>query len=212
MKRALWIFLALAGCGSVERPLGDLWKERFVLAEGGDYVLPRDSRAVLFFFIRPDCPIANAYGPEIRRLVQEYEPRGIRSVIVYAEAGIEPWKAVCHSFELDAGCRAILDPKLVLVGRLGATVTPEAAAVSSAGELLYRGRIDDRYADAGRSRRQATRHDLRDALECVLADRPIQCPKTESAGCPIDFPARPECKGPSAARDELRPWVEARGK
>jgi hypothetical protein len=225
MKKAIWIFVALAGCASGERPLGNLWKDKFILGGGGEYVLPRDARAVLFFFIRPDCPITNAYGPEIRRLVREYQPRGIASVMVYAEAEIEPWKAVCHSFEFDAGCPAILDPKLVLAGRLGVTVTPEAAAVSSSGELLYRGRIDDRYAEAGRSRRQATRHDLRDALECVLADRSIPCPKTESVGSPIVFPRETVQNWRSpAARDEVRipvpregslaasPPVEASGK
>jgi hypothetical protein len=193
---------ALLGCGQDEPALGSLWKEKFALAQGGEYLLPTSPKAILFFLIRPDCPISNAYHPEIKRLAKEYEARGIASVVVYAEAGLEPWKAECHSFEFDAGCPAILDPKLVLARGLGATVTPEAAVVSQAGELLYRGRIDDQYLEVGRRRPEAVRHDLRDALEAALTGRPAPCPRTQSVGCPIQYPVPAgKSEGPTFAKD-----------
>lgn len=201
MKRALWL-LALLGCGPNDPALGSLWKEKFVLAQGGEYSLPAGPKVILFFFIRPDCPVANAYAPEMKRLAKEYEPRGISSVVVYAEAGLEPWKAECHSFEFDAGCPAILDPNLALARRLGATVTPEAAIVSQGGGLCYLGRIDDQYPELGKKRPQAARHELRDALEAALEGRPAPCPRTESVGCPIEFPRAPEeGVGPTFAKD-----------
>jgi hypothetical protein len=184
--RALWI-LAILGCRSGEASSGLPWKQPFALAQGGEYTLPVDSRAILLFFIRPDCPFSNSYLSELKRLVGEYRPRGISPVLVYAEADLEPWKAECHTFEFDVGCEAILDPKLVLARAVGATVTPEAALVSADGEILYRGRIDDRYDDLGKRRPQATRRDLQDALEAVLEGRPIPGRTTRSIGCPILF-------------------------
>jgi hypothetical protein len=204
MMKALLLLggMAVLGCGSDDPGLGSLWTLKFALARGGEYSLPTSPTAILFFFIRPDCPIANAYHPEIKRLAREYEPRGIASVVVYAEADLEPWKAECHVFEFDAGCPAILDPHLSLARKLGATVTPEAAVVSREGALLYRGRIDDQYAEVGKRRPEATRHDLRDALEAVLAGRPAPCPRTEGVGCSIDFPSVPgKPEGPTFARD-----------
>ncbi|HLY11128.1 MAG TPA: alkyl hydroperoxide reductase [Planctomycetota bacterium] len=202
MKSAVLLGVALLGCGQEDPASGAPWKEKFELAQGGECSLPKGPRATLFFLIRPDCPISNAYHPEIKRLAKEYEPRGIASVVVYAEAGMESWKAECHSFEFDAGCPAILDPQLVLARWLGATVTPEAALVSPAGELLYRGRIDDRYPELGKQRPGDVRHDLRDALEAALAGRPAPCPRTESVGCQIEFPSMPgKEEGPTFAKD-----------
>jgi hypothetical protein len=66
-------------------------------------------------------------------------------------------------------------------------VTPEVAVYSSAGRI-YRGRIDDLYVDAGRTRRAATRHDLRLAVDAALGGRPIAPSETEAVGCYIQRP------------------------
>jgi hypothetical protein len=50
---------------------------------------------------------------------------------------------------------------------------------------LYRGRIDNRVADFGSTRPEATVHDLKDALDAVLAGRPVAVPFTKSVGCAI---------------------------
>jgi hypothetical protein len=204
MKRALMLVGvgAFLGCGPDAPALRPLWREKFILAHGGECLLPRGPQATLFFFIRPDCPIAAAYRPEIKRLVKEYQPRGIASVVVYLEAGLDPGKVEGGSFEFDVGCTAILDPRLELARKLGATVTPEAAVVSWAGELLYRGRIDDQYPEVGKRRAQAARQDLRDALEAALAGRPVLSPRTQCVGCPIEFASDSgNPGGPTFAKD-----------
>jgi len=53
------------------------------------------------------------------------------------------------------------------------------------GEILYRGRIDNRYAALGTKRLVATEHDLRDALDDITADRPVKLKKTTAVGCSI---------------------------
>ena len=50
------------------------------------------------------------------------------------------------------GCPVLLDRKHELVKACGATVTPETAVLSPQGKLLYRGRIDDRFARWGQMR------------------------------------------------------------
>ena len=49
--------------------------------------------------------------------------------------------------------------------------------------MKYRGRIDNQYAALGKPRRVVTVHDLRDALDAVLAGRPVANPETEAFGC-----------------------------
>lgn len=72
-----------------------------------------------------------------------------------------------------------------IVNALGASVTPEAVALSSGGEALYRGRIDDRYAGYGKRRVEPMQRDLRNAIDDILADRPFRVPKTKPIGCII---------------------------
>jgi hypothetical protein len=50
----------------------------------------------------------------------------------------------------------------------------------------YRGRIDDLYAALGRPRRQVTHPDLRDALDDLVAGKPVRTPRTEATGCYIE--------------------------
>ena len=83
----------------------------------------------------------------------------------------------------------LLDPKLSLARGAGATVMPEAAVLSPSGHVLYLGRIDDRVVDFGKARLQARQHDLREALDAVLAGKPVAHSRTRAVGCAIPFGA-----------------------
>lgn len=141
------------------------------------------ARARVLFFIAHDCPIANGYAPEIQRIAAHYGPRGVRCVLVFAEAGLSP--AAAHGYAAAYGYHlpSRLDPRLTLAHRLGVTVTPEAVVLASDGRRLYRGRIDDKYVSLGQPRFHIVRHDLRDALDAVVQGRPVPAPETRAIGC-----------------------------
>jgi len=143
----------------------------------------------LLFFVATDCPISNRYAPEIARICADYRGRGVRCFLVYPETGLDSATVSSHTrdYGLSAAGPAIIDTGHVLVRAVGPRVTPEAALYSSAGRV-YRGRIDDLYVDAGRSRRQATQHDLRLRIEAALAGRSIVAAETEAVGCFIANP------------------------
>jgi hypothetical protein len=87
-----------------------------------------------------------------------------------------------------AGIPAILDTRQTVIDAAGATVTPQAVVISRDGKVRYSGRIDNFYAGLGKPRRQATTHDLRTALDEMLAGKPVTTPKTEPVGCFIPHP------------------------
>ena len=60
----------------------------------------------------------------------------------------------------------------------------EAFVLDPAGTIRYRGRIDDQYG-VGVQRPRATRNDLADALEELLAGKPVSRPVTAAPGCLI---------------------------
>ena len=149
-------------------------------------------KATLLFFLVHDCPVANGYAPEINRIVADYAARKIRCFIVYVESDLTAEQARAHVKDYGFKCGALLDPGHRLVKATGATVSPEAAVLSPAGELLYRGRIDDRVVDLGKQRVQASRRDLRLALDALLAGKPVPVRLTRAVGCniPDDAPAK----------------------
>jgi hypothetical protein len=142
-------------------------------------------QAVVLLFVLDDCPIANSYAPEIRRLDEEFSARGVSLFVVHAERRLTAEAAARHAEEYGLDCPVLLDPDHRLVRMAQATRTPEAAVFSPQGKLLYRGRIDDAYAAYGKRRPQPTSRDLVAAVHAVLAGRPVPVPRTDVIGCPI---------------------------
>lgn len=142
--------------------------------------------AGVLFFITNDCPIANSYAPEIQRICADYANKGVSCTLVYADLQLD--SATIRKHREDFGYAAIpyvQDARHKLSAATGATITPEAVVVDPHGKVLYRGRIDNFYAGLGKPRRQVTEHDLRNALDEVLAGKPVTHPQTQAVGCYI---------------------------
>lgn len=143
---------------------------------------PSVGKPEVLFFVTPDCPIANSFAPEIQRIVAEYAPRGVDFSLVYTDGSAEQVRR--HSVEYGYESPVRLDADRVLSRRHGITVTPEALLLVG-GTRVYRGRIDDRYLAPGQYRLKPTTRELRDAIEAVLAGRPVAVAETKAAGCPL---------------------------
>ena len=144
-----------------------------------------DASATVFVFTRTDCPISNRYAPEIRRLHERFEPRNVVFYLVYPDPRESADVIRKHLKEYGYKCRALRDPQHALVKLTGATITPEAAIFAGPAELIYRGRIDDRYVALGQARATATTKDVEVALEAALNGRPVPNPTTQAVGCII---------------------------
>lgn len=145
-----------------------------------------DAKATVLIFTSTTCPVANAFAPEIQRIENEFKPQGIPLVLVQTETDITPEAARTHAAEYGLTCPVLTDPGRTLAKAAGATMTPEAAILSAAGELLYRGRIDDRFPAVGQRRSEPRHTDLRDALVAILAGQPVPVARTEAVGCFIE--------------------------
>jgi hypothetical protein len=176
----MWLALALAA----NAPL------RADALDGSTFAWPRPGgKAACLVFVAADCPISNAYAPEVGRVVKDFAAKGVSFAVVYAAPDLTAADAKTHAREFAFPCPAVLDSRLTLAKRTGATVVPEAVVLSPANAVLYRGRIDDRWAKAGGKRREnPTTRDLRDALELALRGKPTPTPWPAAVGCDIDFP------------------------
>ena len=144
-------------------------------------------KALVLIFVRSDCPISNRYAPELQRLYQEYSPRGVEFRLIYPESGLTPAAMEKNRGEYGYTIPSVLDADRQYVKRADVNVTPEAA-VFVRGALVYRGRIDDRYASVGKERPRALRHDLQDVLTAILAGETVAFRETAAIGCAIEKP------------------------
>jgi AhpC/TSA family len=144
-----------------------------------------DVKAVVLVFVLQDCPIANSYMPELNRLHDSFASRGVQLIVVESDPQITLESARKHADEYQIRLPVVVDADHRWVKFAMAKRTPEAVVFSPRGEILYRGRIDDQYVGFGKRRMEVTTHDLNDALEAVLNDRPVPNPVTEAIGCYI---------------------------
>ena len=142
-----------------------------------------DAPATVLLFVATTCPVSNRYALEIRRIHDDFAARGVRMYLVYPDKE-EPSAIRDHLKEHAFGAQALRDAAHVLVKRANVSVTPEAA-VFRGGAEVYHGRIDDRQVDLGVARAEASRHDLRDAIESALAGKQPDETYAPAVGCSI---------------------------
>jgi len=139
--------------------------------------------AAVLFFVGQDCPISNAMMPEANRIVEKYAPLGVVFYFVYPEDDLTDEEAARHAKDFGLKAPVTVDRERRLVAKAGVKVTPEAAVFDGAGRVVYHGRINDLYAGLEQRREAASTHDLRDALDAVVAGRLPPVPTIPAVGC-----------------------------
>jgi len=172
---------AKPGSGPMFRDLGGA--ERWPLD-------PRDEKANVLVFVTPDCPISNAYAPELNAIATDYAGKHVQFYVVHVDPGTTAEAAATHAKEYGYTSPVLLDSKHELARKLEITITPEVALVTAGGKLAYRGRIDDQWGDLRKKKPAPTRRDLRLALDAVLAGKSVPTSRTKAVGC--DLPALPK--------------------
>lgn len=149
-------------------------------------------KAMALFFVTNECPISNAYAHEIARICGDYKSKGISCELIYVDPTLTDAAARQHAADYGHGpYPRIVDRRHELVKATGVTTTPEVAVVNREGQVVYRGRIDDSFAALGQPRRAVRSADLRNALDEIVAAKPVTTPTTKALGCYIADFAQP---------------------
>lgn len=152
-------------------------------AEGQLIVLPPGDFNVVCF-LGTECPLARLYGPRLERLAEEFSGNGVGFLGVDSNTQDSPAEIVAYAAELGITFPIAKDADQSALAAFGAERTPEVFVIDAAGRILYQGRIDDQY-QPGMARTKPTQHDLRSAIESLLAGKPVKEPKTPGVGCLI---------------------------
>lgn len=139
------------------------------------------NRAVAVIFVATKCPVSNAYNGRMAALARDYAARGVAVVGINSNKTEPAAEVAAHAKEHGLGFPVVKDEGNRIADAYGATHTPEVFVISPKGELLYHGRIDESQDDPEHVRSP----DLRNALEAILAGRPVPAPVTKAFGCSI---------------------------
>ncbi len=195
MSRALW-FAALAlpvsfdGCRQAPLCAAEPPAMRVDLpalrGADGKPVVPfahKDTKAVVVAFLSFKCPVARDYVEPLSKLAAEYGPKGV--TVIGVVSNDTPEAVAKAAAEYKAGFPVAVDRELVAADALKAERTPEVVVLDADRVVRYRGRVDDKWGAKMKPNARVTRHDLREALDEMLAGKAVSVPKTDCVGCEI---------------------------
>lgn len=145
----------------------------------------KDRKAVVVIVLNFDCPNSTGYSSLLADMAKAYADKGVAFVGVCASDDEDAASVAKKAGEYKLGFPVYRDDKGAAVEALKAEATPEAFVLDHNFVLRYRGRIDDGYAARLKKNPQITSHDLKAALDEVLAGKPVSTPLTKAVGCPV---------------------------
>lgn len=140
----------------------------------------KGKNGTVLIFISVQCPVSNAYNERMQKLAEDYKARGINVIGINANSTESAEEVKAHAASHNLTFTILKDDGNKVADMLGAEHTPEAYLLDANNKLVYRGRIDN-AKDASR----ATTNDLRDAMDAVIAGKPVSKSVAPAFGCSI---------------------------
>ena len=143
-----------------------------------------EKRLVVLAFMGTECPLAKLYAPRLQELSQAYKDKDVAFLAIGSNShdALTEIGAFVRRHQLTFPF--LKDLGNVVADDLGAERTPEVFLLDQDRVVRYRGRIDDQYGIGYIRDEPQTRH-LADAIEALLADKPVAVAKTDAVGCII---------------------------
>lgn len=144
----------------------------------------KDKKVVILFFVGTQCPVCNLYIPTMAALQKQYEGKGVQVLAINSNPQDSAADVAVHARERQIPFPVLKDARQEVADLVRASRTPEVFLLDAERTLRYYGRVDDQYR-VGSRKTEATQHDLKSALDQVLAGKPVATPTAPAAGCLI---------------------------
>jgi len=148
----------------------------------------KDKKVVVVVFTCNHCPYAQAYEDRLIAIQRDYAAKGVQLVGInandsagYPEDGFD--NMVKRSKKKQFNFPYLRDESQRVARAYGAEYTPEVFVLNSKQEVRYIGRVDDNWQHPDKVRS----HDLRAAIDAVLAHKKVANPVTHAIGCTIKW-------------------------
>lgn len=140
----------------------------------------KEKKAIVLMFIATRCPISNDYNERMAAIAKDYATKGVQFFGINSNR-TEPATEIAEHAKSNGFTFPVLqDEGNRVADAYGARVTPEVYVLDSNFVLRYHGRIDD-----SQKPQSVQKHELREALDAVLAGRAPENARTKAFGCTI---------------------------
>src|SRR5262249_15807339 len=139
-------------------------------------------RGLALVFLNTDCPVSKRFLPRLRELNAFYSQKDVPFVGVFCSPQDSIMEIASFALENDLRLAVVKDEENEVWAGLGIDRVPQVAVLDREKRLVYRGRINDQYRVSG-TQASASREDLAQALDELLAGKRISVTETPVDGC-----------------------------
>lgn len=148
-----------------------------------------DKKAIVLMTQGNGCPIVRLAMPALREVQSAFQSRGVEVLLINHNLHDTAATVIEESTEFGFKLPILLDKTQEVGEQLGVTRTAEIFVIDTqTWKLVYHGPVDDRLNYE--AQRPVQHHYLADALNAVLAGKPVAKAVVNSPGCLINFPNR----------------------
>ena len=162
----------------------------------------KESQVVVVAFLGIDCPLVRLYGPRLEAMSQTYDVKDVAFMGINANVQDPPTRIGAFARKYKITFPILKDPDNSVADAFGAIRTPEVFVLDENRVVRYWGRFDNQYgftSGVGYGRPKADRHDLKEAVDELLAGKPVSVAVTTGAG----MSHRTRCQSRAARRRDL---------
>ena len=160
-----------------------------------------DKPAIVLITQMNGCPISRSQAPAYKELQQQFAGKGVEFMMLNSAA--QDAREAIQKEAKDAGydMPILMDSNQLVGESLGVQRTAEVYVINpKTWQVIYHGPVDDR-SDYGGGQKKVEHRYAADALDSLLAGKPVQTASLASKGCLIDFPAKAKPQQISYAHD-----------
>lgn len=151
------------------------------------YAKDPQTRAIVLFVQGNGCPLVRKRVPELKRMRDAYATNGVVFWMINANPQDERAEVAKEAAEFGIDLPILLDETQLVAQGLNINRTAEAIVIEpNTWRIRYRGAIDDRLSYETQ-KPEAGHEYLKNALDALLAGKPIDTAVTTSPGCAVTF-------------------------
>ena len=183
--------LGLAGPAAALEPGDRVDNFRLLDQAGASHELyyHSDARAIVLMTHGNGCPIVRSTLPRMKEIRGRYGDQGVEFLMVNSNPQDTRDAVARESAEFGIDIPILIDETQLIGESLAVERTADVFVIDPRSwKILYRGPVDD--GSAYGATRPVKKHYLADALEAVLAGKPVTVAQAQAPGCIISLPER----------------------
>ncbi len=185
----LLLLSIVLSCTDRPKPLADNRLNDYALYDtNGDFhrfSTYNDSKAIVLWVQGNGCPIVRNLVTDFNNVFTDYSPKGFTFFLLNSNTQDDREESKKEADDFKFAAPVLMDNAQLLADELDIKITSEAIILHpTSRKIIYRGPINNRL-DYEAQKNEPTERYLRDALDAIVKDQPVQSREEMTRGCTV---------------------------